>query len=109
PGQIKQALNNWRVGQRRTIGNKDYNVLQGAGPRGFLATLYFDQQTGLLARMVRYGPSPVGRVPTQIDYADYRDAGGIKFPFQYTFSWLDGKDSFKLSDVKTTIPIDHPN
>jgi len=32
--------------------------------------------------------------------------GGIKFPFQYTFSWLDGKDAFKLSDVKTNVAID---
>ncbi len=106
PAQIKQSLNNWRVGQRRTIGNKDYNVLQGSGPRGFLATLYFDIQTGLLARLVRYGPSPVGRVPTQIDYADYRDVGGIKFPFEYRFSWLDGRYTAKLKEIKTNVAVD---
>src|SRR5919108_277862 len=73
PGQIKQALTNWRVGQRRTIGDRDYVVLQGSGARGLIATLYFDPQSGLLTRLVPYGPSPVGRVPTQIDYSDYRD------------------------------------
>ena len=31
---------------------------------------------------------------------------GIKFPFKYTFSWLDGKDSFELTDVKVNVPID---
>src|SRR5262245_26296349 len=77
PGQIKQALNNWRVGLRRSIAGRDYLIVQGTGPRGLLATLYFDPETGLLRRMVRYGPSPVGRVPTQIDYLDYRDVGGI--------------------------------
>jgi len=41
-----------------------------------------------------------------VDYADYRDVGGIKLPFQYTFSWLDGKDAFKISDVKVNAPID---
>jgi hypothetical protein len=71
-----------------------------------LATLYFDKQSGLLVRLVRYSRSPIGRVPTQVDYSDYRDVGGIKFPFQYTFSWLDGKDAFKLSDVKTNVTID---
>ena len=106
PGQIKQALTNWRVGQRRTIGNRDYNVVQGTGPRGLLATLYFDPQSGLLTRMVRYGPSPVGRVPTQIDYSDYRDAGGVKFPFEYRFSWLDGRYTAKLTDIKTNVAID---
>jgi hypothetical protein len=106
PGQIKQALNNWRVGLRRAINNKDYLIVQGRGPRNLLATLYFDPDTGLLRRLVRYGPSPVGRVPTQIDYLDYRDVGGIKFPFEYQFSWLDGRYSAKIKDVKTNVAID---
>jgi hypothetical protein len=106
PGQIKQALNNWRVGLRRAINNKDYLIVQGRGPRELLVTLYFDPDTGLLRRMVRYGPSPVGRVPTQIDYTDYRDVGGIKFPFEYQFSWLDGRYSAKIKDVKTNVAID---
>ena len=106
PGQIKQALTNWRVGTLDTIGDHEVYVVQGNGPRGFLATLYFDKDSGLLARVVRYSTSPIGRVPTQMDYSDYRDVGGIKFPFKYTFSWLDGRDSFQLSDVKVNAPID---
>lgn len=106
PGQIKTALMNWRVGNPDTINGKDVNVLQGTGPRGLLATLYFDRQSGLLVRYVRYSQTPVGRDPTQSDFSDYRDVNGIKFPFQYTFSWLDGKDSFKISDVKVNVPID---
>jgi photosynthetic reaction center cytochrome c subunit len=106
PGQIKQVLNNWRVGLKRSIAGKDYNIVQGTGPRGLLATLYFDTESGLLRRLVRYGPSPVGRVPTQIDYLDYRDVGGIKFPFEFQFSWLDGKYSAKIKEVKTNVAID---
>jgi len=106
PGQIKQVLGNWRVGSPDSIGDKEVQVVQGSGPRGLLATLYFDKQSGLLLRVVRYTPSPIGRVPIQMDYSDYRDVGGIKFPFKYTFSWLDGRDSFQLSDVKINVPID---
>jgi len=106
PGQIKEALNNWRVGLRRAINGKDYLIVQGRGPRNLLATLYFDPDTGLLRRLVRYGPSPVGRVPTQIDYTDYRDVGGIKFPFEYQFSWLDGRYSAKIKEIKANVAID---
>jgi photosynthetic reaction center cytochrome c subunit len=106
PGQIKKVLTNLHAGFPDSINGHDVQVVQGTGPRGLLATLYFDRQSGLLVRLVRYGRTPIGRVPTQVDYSDYRDVGGIKFPFQYTFSWLDGKDSFKLSDVKTNVPID---
>jgi len=106
PGQIKKVLTNLHAGFPDNVGGHDVQVVQGNGPRGLLATLYFDRTSGLLVRLVRYSRSPIGRVPTQVDYSDYRDVGGIKFPFQYTFSWLDGKDAFKLADVKTNVPID---
>jgi photosynthetic reaction center cytochrome c subunit len=125
PGQIKQVLTDLRVSLPVTISDlpgpssqtsKDtaagigqdrvVNVVQGVGPRGMLATLYFDQQSGLLMRMVRYGKTQIGRVPTQVDYSDYRDVGGIKMPFHLTFAWLDGRDAIQLSDIKTNVPVD---
>jgi photosynthetic reaction center cytochrome c subunit len=106
PGQIKDILMDWRVGPKQSIGDRDFQVVQGNGPRNFLATLYFDTQTGLLARMIRYSPSPVGRMPTQIDFGDYRDVNGVKFPFEYKFLWLDGRFSAKINNIKTNVPID---
>jgi photosynthetic reaction center cytochrome c subunit len=125
PGQIKQVLTNLRTSLPTTISDlpgpssqtskesssaapleRVVNVVQGAGPRGTLATLYFEKESGLLVRLVRYGKSPIGRVPTQIDYSDYRDVGGIKMPFHVTFAWLDGRDAIQLSEVQTNVPID---
>lgn len=106
PGRIKQALTTWRGAATRSIGDRDFAVVQGSGPRGFLATLYFDPKTHLLSRMVRYGPSPIGRMPTQIDYDDYRDVAGVKFPFEYKFTWLDGRYTAKLSKIETNVAID---
>ncbi|HEX4138060.1 MAG TPA: photosynthetic reaction center cytochrome c subunit family protein [Bryobacteraceae bacterium] len=106
PGQIKQVLNNWRLGYPDTVNGHSVNIVQGTGPRGLLATLYFDKTTNLLTRVVRYVPSTVGRMPTQADFDDYRDVNGIKFPFKYTYSWLDGKDSFQLTGVQINVPID---
>jgi photosynthetic reaction center cytochrome c subunit len=106
PGQIKTALTGMHSGFTDTIDDKAVEVVQGTGPGDELVTLYFDQKSGLLTRVVRFGKTPIGRSPTQMDYADYRDVGGYKFPFKYTFSWLDGKDSFQLSEVKVNVPID---
>jgi len=105
PSQIRQALTSLRVGPPTTIEDKDVTVVQGNGPNGTLATLYFDDASGLLVRLVRHGRSPIGRVPTQVDYSDYRDVGGVKFPFRWTFAWLDGRDSFEFSDVKLNVPV----
>jgi hypothetical protein len=68
--------------------------------------MYFDTDTGLLVRLIRYGKSPIGRVPTQVDITDYRDVGGVKMPFKWTFSWLDGRDSFQLTNVQTNVAVD---
>jgi len=125
PGQIKQILTNVKSGPPTSITDlpgpssqssleqntgaaqeHSVDVVQGTGPRGLLVTLYFDKQTGLLLRELRYGNSPIGRVPTQIDYADYRDVSGIKLPFRITYAWLDGRDSIVLREIKTNVPVD---
>ena len=106
PQQIKTALTNLRVGPPTQIGDEDYDVVQGNGLRGSMATLYFNRKTALLGRIVRVTPSMIGKVPTQVDYADYRDVNGVKFPYKITFSWLDGKDNIELSEVKTNVQID---
>ncbi len=103
PGPSSQTATESGVGlgQERPVW-----VIQGTGPRGMLVTLYFDQKSGLLSRMVRYGKTQIGRVPTQVDFSDYRDVGGIKMPFHLTFAWLDGRDAIQLTDIKTNVPID---
>ena len=125
PGQIKQILTNLKSGppttitdlpapqsqsslqQDVTLGQSHIvDVVQGTGPRGLIVTLYFDQKTGLLLRELRFGPSPIGRVPTQIDFSDYRDVNGIKLPFHITYAWLGGRDSIVLREITLNAAID---
>ena len=50
---------------------------------------YFDVESGLLVRKATLTPSPVGTIPKQSDFDDYRDAGGVKFPFRIRVSFVD--------------------
>ena len=106
PRNIKAGLTRWRVGFSSTIDDKDVDVIQGSGPDGLLVTMYFDSQSGLLVRLLRYVNSPVGRTPTQTDYSDYRDVAGVKMPFKWKMSWLDGKENVELKEVQTNVAID---
>lgn len=106
PGQIKEILTNLRVGYPDVIDGKLTDVVQGQGPRGLVVSLFFDQESGLLTRYIRYGQSPIGRLPTQVDYADYREVGGVRIPHKWTLSWLDGRDSFEMTNVQINVPID---
>jgi photosynthetic reaction center cytochrome c subunit len=106
PGRIKELLKNWRVGFPATINEREAQVIQGTAPGGSLATLFFDIESGLLVRTIRYSESVVGRTPTQIDYSDYREVRGFKFPFRFTVTWLDGKENFELTEVQPNASID---
>jgi photosynthetic reaction center cytochrome c subunit len=68
--------------------------------------LYFDKQSGLLVRLVRYGETPLGRLPTQIDYADYREASGVKIPYRWTLARPGGRFTIQVSQVKDNVPVD---
>jgi photosynthetic reaction center cytochrome c subunit len=105
PARLKQALTKWRTGARMTIGGREVQPVQGATASGGTATLCFDAESGLLVRLVRFSESPVGRLVSQIDYSDYRDVSGVKMPFKWTVTWLDGRSVFELSDVRVNVPI----
>jgi len=105
PARIKQSFPTWRAGLPSTIDDRDVQVVQGSGPGRGMATFYFDKESGLLTRLVRYADSVVGRIPMQTDYSDYRDISGVKLPFKWTYTWLDGRFTIELSELKPNAAI----
>ena len=106
PARIKQSLSQWRANLPSEIAGRSVNVLQGSGTGGFTATLYFDVESGLLTRVVRYANSAMGRVPTQFDFEDYREVAGVKVPFKWSFAWVSGRDVVELTEVQPNVAID---
>ena len=95
-----------RAGFPTTIDDRDVQVIEGTTARNVPVKLYFDPESGLLVRQVRYIDTPVGFNPTQIDYSDYRDVSGIKVPFRWTVTWLDGRSTYELSELRANVPVD---
>lgn len=106
PGQIKQALQNWRGAVPTAIGDTDVEAIQGTMANGFPVKLYFDDDTGLLVRQVRYIDTALGRATWQIDYSDYRDVAGVKIPFKRTLLWQSGQSQVVLTDVQPNVTVD---
>jgi hypothetical protein len=68
--------------------------------------LYFDQQSGLLVRLVRFGETALGWLPTQIDYTDYRETNGVRIPYLWTIARPNGRFTTQVSDVKQNVSVD---
>jgi outer membrane lipoprotein-sorting protein len=107
PGGIKRALNQWKTGfPVTTIDDQVVNVIQGTGAGGSRFKLYFDAKTSLLMRQVRYSDTPVGMVPTQIDYSDYREVAGVRIPYKMVVTWTDGQSNILFTDIRPNAAID---
>ncbi|HLG96144.1 MAG TPA: hypothetical protein VKX49_07520 [Bryobacteraceae bacterium] len=44
-----------------------------------------------------------------MDFSDYRDVGGIKFPFSLTFAWMAGRDAIQLNNIQINAAIPDSN
>ena len=106
PGGLPQALTQLRAGfPTTTINDREVQVVQGR-EGGSRVKLFFDKETGLLTRVVRYSQTIVGAVPVQIDYSDYRDVAGVKIPFQWRLTWTGGQSLYSLDEVLPNVAID---
>ena len=106
PATIKQAFTQWKVG-RTAIDDRPVQIVQGATPGSGLlpVNLYFDNMTGLLVRWVRWNATPVGPVPTEINYDDYRDVTGVKMPFTWTVSQTYMQMTIKVSAIQPNVAV----
>jgi outer membrane lipoprotein-sorting protein len=106
PAGIKQEFQ-WRTGfPSVSIDEHPVQVIQSAARGDTGAKLYFDSQSGLLVRQVRYVDTAVGVIPTRIDYSDYRDVAGVKVSFRRVVTWTDGRSTIELSEVQPNARID---
>ena len=103
---VKQMFTETQVRGTEKVG--DHNVWLVVGRREGKPPLqlYFDAQSGLLLRLIRYGETALGRLPTQVDYADYRDVNGVKVPFRWTLARPSGRFTIQASEVKQNVPVD---
>jgi hypothetical protein len=104
PAGIRNAFARWEVGTA-TVDDKGLQVLQGSNPGELPVNLYFDD-SGLLVRQVRWNKTAAGTVPTQVDYADYREVAGVKVPFHLVMTWTDGQNTFVFTEVRPNVAID---
>ncbi len=107
PLHIRNQYPELRVEYPETVAGREAFVLfcirEGQPP----VKLYFDEESSNLVRLVRYAESPLGRNPTRIDYADYRDINGVRVPFRITFSQPGSTSTIQLEQVQQNVPIDN--
>jgi photosynthetic reaction center cytochrome c subunit len=106
PMDVESRYEKFRVEPGEKIDGHDTYLVIGSKEGQPPLQLYLDAQTGLLIRLVRYAETPLGRNPTQIDYADYRDNGGVKIPFRWTLARPGNRFTIQVEQMQQNVPID---
>ena len=98
--RLKEQFKSMRVRSGEKIGDRPTYVLIGTTPDNETERLYFDAETGLLLRRVSFMQTLIGMISDQIDFEDYRDVDGIKFPFTWRVSSNRGRQSGFDADLQ---------
>jgi len=105
PTAIRQLFKQSRMQQQEQInGHSAYHVV-GMRNNWPSVDLYFDQESGLLVRMLRYVQTPLGRNPLQIDYSDYREEAGVKTPYRWTVAGPNTRFTIQIEQSQRDAPI----
>lgn len=89
-----------RSGQR--VGNRPVYLIEADPGDGSLRRMYFDAETGLLARNDIECDTPQGRQTFSWFFEDYRGVDGVKVPFTRRQSNF----TYKVTEVLHDVPID---
>jgi hypothetical protein len=91
---------------RASVRDADAYVIQAKPADGPVEKLFFDVRTGLLVRRYTESDTPLGKLPLQIDYEDYREVDGIKQPFLIHWSFPGRIWGRKIDEIKQNVPLD---
>jgi len=106
PANVKGLYTKWETKPGEKMDGQETWLMIGEREGQPPMRLYFDQKTGLLQRLVRYVDSPLGYNPTQIDYADYRIADGVKLPYRWTVARPGNRFTVQVDELKQNVPVD---
>jgi photosynthetic reaction center cytochrome c subunit len=109
PLNIKQAYARLVVRGVDKVGDRDVYVMFGVPQGDTGERLSFDQQTGLLLRKTMRTHNAMGDNALQIDYQDYKEAGGVKYPSTIRIADLGANPPYvvlHLDKVDVNVPVD---
>jgi photosynthetic reaction center cytochrome c subunit len=106
PINIKKTFHELKVVRTERVGDRDSILLFATNSSVPPLQLYFDRETGLLLRQLRFGSSPLGLNPTQIDYGNYKRFDGVQVPLLIIISRPNRTLNIHLLQVTQNEPVD---
>ncbi len=107
PAQLEKQFTELKLEpQGEKIGDHETDAVLGLTKGQPPVKLYFDRSSGLLVRMIHYTDTALGLLPIQLDFADYREVGGVKTAYRWTLGRPSGSFTIQIDKVEQNVAID---
>lgn len=105
PLDLKSQFATLAVAGRETVGGRSAFLVSGRANDGYRETLDFDAETGLLVRRTTIIETPLGPIPDQTDFQDYRRVGDEMFPFVLVRVGPNFRETQTYTEVRHDTPV----
>ena len=107
PGEhFERDYERFQAGGIENVNGHDAYVMVAWWKGGGADRIYFDVESGLLLRITHRIESPLGALPLQTDYDDYREVNGLKIPFTVRVTRVDGTTTYTWQKMEANVAID---
>jgi photosynthetic reaction center cytochrome c subunit len=106
PIHLKQMFSDLKVIEVERVRDHDAVLLLASNPGQSSLELFFNKDSGLLLRQLRFSKSPLGLNPTRTDYDDYKDFDGVKVPMHMTIARPINRLDIHFDQVSQNVAVD---
>jgi len=106
PGNVEKSAKTGKVIGMEKVGTRDTYVIELDTDKKIHSKLYFDADSGLILRSEDIISTPEGPYPVKIDFDDYREVDGLKFPFRMKRTEKGAVILVRITQVTVNPPLD---
>jgi hypothetical protein len=99
PTRLRALYRDLRVSRRERL-PEPVIVVEGTSAAGIVDRLYFSEETGLILRRTNTVETPLGSLPQQYDFGDYRVIDRVQIPMRIVWSRAAYQVTFVFAHVE---------
>ena len=107
PVEMAEKYSGLKLNDVSTLNGDTVYVVEGKASQHRNIKLYFNTRTGLLVRQVLFNKTPLGDLPIETDFKDYRSVNGIMMPFSIHIANYENVQDIKFENISANQSLDN--
>ncbi len=107
PVEMEKIYSGLKLNDVSVVNGDTVYVVDGRASEHRNIRLYFSTKTGLLIRQVILNMTPLGNLPVETDFKDYRKVDGILMPFEIHRANYENVENIKFDNISSNPSVEN--